>query len=353
MKIKVAILEKDQNYLKRIVTAFGSKYSDKFEIYSFTDDKIAIKALEDSRIDVFVASAVFEIDLEALPKRCGFAYLVDSPEIYTINEQRTICKFQKADLIYKQILSIYSENAGSVSGLKLGDDSTKIITFASPSGGVGTSCMSASCAIKLAKTGKKVLYLNFEKFGSPDMFFEAEGMFDMSDIIYALKSKKANLTMKLESCVKQDATGVYFYSQAKVALDMFEINSEEIIRLISKLKLSGTYDYIIIDIDFSMSKDYMKVYKQGHAVVWVGDGSKYSNFKIKRAYAAMSIMERNEDDSLLNRMCLAYNKFSSKTSTMLENIDMKSIGGAPTYLHASVKQVVEQLSEMDMFEKII
>ena len=52
-------------------------------------------------------------------------------------------------------------------------------------------------------------------------------------------------------------------------------------------------------------------------------------------------------------MCLAYNKFSSKTSTMLENIDMKSIGGAPTYLHASVKQVVEQLSEMDMFEKII
>ena len=49
----------------------------------------------------------------------------------------------------------------------------------------------------------------------------------MSDIIFSLKSKKANLAMKLESCVKQDHTGVYFYSQAKFALDMMELDKEE------------------------------------------------------------------------------------------------------------------------------
>ena len=33
MRIKLAILEKDQRYLNRIVAAFETKYADKFEIY--------------------------------------------------------------------------------------------------------------------------------------------------------------------------------------------------------------------------------------------------------------------------------------------------------------------------------
>ena len=36
MKIKLALLDSDQNYLNRIVTAFNIKYADKLEIYSFT-----------------------------------------------------------------------------------------------------------------------------------------------------------------------------------------------------------------------------------------------------------------------------------------------------------------------------
>lgn len=116
MKIKLAILEKDQSYLNRIVTAFSTKYADKFEIYSFTDHAIALATLDSSRIDVLVASDAFEIDITALPKRCGFAYFVDSLDVDTVNDQKAICKFQKADLIYKQILSIYSENAGMENG---------------------------------------------------------------------------------------------------------------------------------------------------------------------------------------------------------------------------------------------
>ena len=36
MKIKLALLDNDANYLNRLVVAFNTKYSDKFEIYSFT-----------------------------------------------------------------------------------------------------------------------------------------------------------------------------------------------------------------------------------------------------------------------------------------------------------------------------
>lgn len=353
MRIKLAILEKDQSYLNRMVSAFNTKYSDKFEIYSFTDQSIAMSTLETSRIDVLVASDTFDIDVSAIPKRCGFAYFVDSADVDTVNEHRAICKFQKADLIYKQILSIYSDNAGSVSKLKIDDENTKIIIFSSPNGGVGTSSVAAACAVHFASQNKKPLYLNLERFGSADPFFSAEGSFDMSDIIFALKSKRTNLAMKLESCIKQDDKGVCFYSQSKVALDMLELSTEDIIRLVSELKLTGSYDYIILDMDFGIGKDSIMIYKQANAAIWVGDGTELSNVKIQRAYNALSILEQNAEEALTDRLCLIYNKFSNKSGKAVGDIGLKSIGGAPMYAHASTKQVIEHLAQMNVFDKII
>ena len=353
MKIKLAILEKDQSYLNRIVSVFGTKYADKFQIYSFTDMDVAFSTLETAKIEVMVASDAFEIDVNKLPKRCGFAYFVDSADVEMLNGQRAICKFQKADLIYKQILSIYSENAGNISGLKLGDDSCKIIFFQPVSGGVGASSMAAACAIHFAAKGKKTLYLNLEKFGSANAFFTAEGQFDMSDIIFALKSKKANLAMKLESCVKQAENGVFFYSQSKIALDMLELNTDDITRLISELQLTGSYDYIVVDTDFSIDHDALKIYRKAHTVAWVGDGSELSNSKLFRAFNALNTLEQNADSPLPNRMVLIYNKFSNKTSKTLTEIGIKNIGGAPRFEHATSEQVLEQLSAKDMFDAIM
>ncbi len=353
MKIKLAILEKDQNYLNRIVSVFGTKYADKFQIYSFTDADMAFSTLETAKIEVMVASDAFEVDVSKLPKRCGFAYLVDSADVEKLNGQRVICKFQKADLIYKQILSIYSENAGNVSGLKFGDDSCKIIFFQPVSGGVGASSMAAACAMRFAAKGKKTLYLNLEKFGSADVFFRAEGQFDMSDIIFALKSKKTNLAMKLESCVKQAENGVFFYSQSKIALDMMELNADDVLRLITELQLAGSYDYIIVDTDFSIEREALKIYRKAHTVVWVGDGSELSNNKLFRAFNALNVLEQNADSPIPNRMVLIYNMFSNKTGKMLNDIGVKNIGGAPRFEHALSAQVLAQLSARDMFDTIM
>lgn len=352
MKIKLAILENDQNYLNRIVSAFSVKYPDNLEVYSFTNMDMAISSIDSSRIDILIADSSFEIDVASLPKRCGFAYLVDSTDIDMLNSQRAICRFQKADLIYRQILSIYSENAGNLSGIKLGDDSSKIIAFTSPSGGVGTSTVAAACALHFAQSGKKTLYLNLEKFGSSDLFFSGEGQFDLSDVIFALKSKKANLVMKLESCVKQDLKGVYFYSKTKVALDMLELSADDIIRLINELKISGSYDYIILDLDFSMSKEMREILSQALSIIWIGDGSVASNMKIARAYAAFSIKENNEETPLTNRLSLFYNRFSSKTGETVGIEELKNVGGAPWYKQATTEQIIDELSKTAIFDKI-
>lgn len=353
MKIRLAIVEKDINYLTRIVSAFNTKYNDKLQVYSFTDLTTAYQELNSSKMDMIIISDIFEVDFSKIPKRCGFAYFVDSSDIDTYNEKTAICKYQKADLIYKQILSVYAENVGNISGIKLSDDSSVVTLFTSVSGGSGSSSMAAAYAIYLAKQNLKTLYLNLEVFGSSDVFFQAEGQFSMSDIIFAVKSKKANLPLKLESCVKQSPEGVYFYSQSNLALDMLEFNESEIIRLISELRLLGTYDHIVIDYELDMKK-IIDFYSNVDNVVWVCDGSEISNSKTVRAYTALSLIEDGNDASISNKISIIYNKFSNKTGKTVGEIGLKSLGGAPRFEHASSKQVVNQLSTMsDIFSKLV
>ena len=353
MKIRLAILEADEGYLKRIVAAFNAKFPDKLEIYSFTDKNTAMQSLAPSKIDVFVASESFEIDPTQIPKRCGFAYFVDSADVELLNNQPTICRFQKADLIYRQILSIYSEHAGTFTELRLNDEGCQVIAFASPGGGGGASVMAAACALHFAAQGSRTFYLNLEAFGSSDDFFSGPGQFDMSDVIYALKTRKANLAMKLESCAKQDARGVSFLSAPKLALDMMELTNEEILRLIHELCVSGEYHYLIIDTSFDLRKDTLKILHQANAIVLVGSGTTTSNTKLHRAISALSVMEQNSDDPLMSRMVLAYNRFSSKTGTMNSDLGIRVVGGAPRYEHATTEQLLEQLSKNALFDDIL
>lgn len=350
MKIKIAILEKNLSYLNRIVSTFNLKYADKIEVYSFTEYNVAMAALNDSKIDILMADDGFVVEEERLPRRCSLVYFVDSPDIDKVRNQYAICKFQKIDLIYKQILSVYSENTENKTRKKKDKGECGIIAFMSPGGGVGSSSMAAACALFFARKGKRVFYLNLEKFGSSDLFFSGEGQYGISDVIFALKSKKANLSMKLESCVKKDSRGVFFFSQPQNALDLTELSTEELCQLISELKATGLYEYIILDLDFNMNLKFLDVV---HAVVVTSDGSERVNLKIVKACNALAVLGQAGNISIMERIFVIYNKFSSKRGIMMGNIGLQTIGGAPRYVNATVEQVLEQLSSMTMFENIL
>ncbi len=350
MKIKLAILERDIAYLNRITAVFSTRYADKLEIYSFTEYEGAMQALDGSRIDVFLADDFFEVELDRLPGRCGFAYLIDNSGVEMVKDCAAVCRFQKADLIYKQILNIYSEQAESMAGFEMNHGDCSCIAFLSPAGGVGCSTMAAACARHFALRGKRVLYLNLERFGTSDLFFQGEGQFSMSDIIYALKGKRSNLAMKLESCVKQDACGVKFFSDVNIALDIQELELDEILRLLRTVCQSGLYEYIILDMDFSIDQKFFEIQKIIEKMVLVSSGSVMANQKVMKALHALAEAERSMELPILNRMVLCYNRFGSKTGRMLEQIPVRNIGGAPVYAQATERQIVEQLSELGIYD---
>lgn len=353
MKIRLAILDKDENYLIRIVGAFNNRYSDRLIIYSFTDLDTALEGLEKEKIDVFIASEEFHIDTNRIPKKCGFVYFVESSSVESLYDQRTVCKYQKVELMYKEILGIYAEISSSNKSYRMdNNESGSVIVFMPVSGGVGSSTMAAACAMALVRKGKRVLYLNLEQTGSSSLFFHAEGQYDLNDIIYSIKSKRSNLALKLESAVKQDETGVCFYETPKMALDMVTLTDEDVQHLIKELTVTTSYDYIIIDADFSFDKKSIEIMKAARNIILVSDGSEISNCKLNRTVSALTIMEESDDRNILSRFMILYNKFSSKSGTTLD-LNMQVLGGAPKYEGATTKQIVERLSVLTIFDSLL
>lgn len=350
MKIKLAILEEDTTYLNRIVSVFNTKYSEQIEVYSFTVPEMALHTIHERKIDFLLADDGFEIDAEKLPQRCSFAYLVDSRDVEMLKGQYAIARFQRVDVIYKQILGIYAENNDTILTAHGANDRCRVLMFGSPCGGMGCSTVAAACAKHFAIQGKRVLYLDLDPCGDADIFFSGEGQSGLSELIFALKRKKSNLLIKLESCVRQDASGVCFYSRAQNVWDVLELTVEEIVQLIEEIKLSDLYDLIILDIPFRFEKQYECLYQLLNNIILISDGTEIANAKTLRAIEALKIKEANEETDILGKLALLYNRFGSRSGTTMEISDIKNVGGINRHEGASAASVMNSISAMDVFE---
>lgn len=352
MKIKLALLDKDNNYLNRIVTMCNVRYADKLEIYSFTDQEAALQMISNKSVDLLVASDQFEIDDKAIPASCGFAYFVESNSIETLRNRPAICKFQKIDLIFKQILSIYSEIASRSTKFRFDESASRTVLFASASGGVGSSTIAAAFSVAIAKQGKRVLFLDLEDYGDAESFFSGEGQFTIGDLIYAIKGHKSNLSLKMESAVKQDPSGVFYFSAPEVALDIIHLSVEDIQRLLNEIRLSGMYDFIVLTAEFDLHEKGMLLWKEASRIVMISDGSDVANLKFDRMYKSLQILEQQDESIRMDKMSLLYNKFSNKTGKTMTGLQVRTLGGLPRFEHATTQQVISQVAGMDVISGI-
>lgn len=348
MRIKLAILHSDPVYLNRLVSILSAKYHERLALYSFTEQETALEAIVREKIDVFLADDIFGIPTEELPEKCGFAYFVDSPEVDTFKGSPAICQFQRTELIYKQILGVFSDALGETSVRNLYSGSAKVLVFSSPCGGTGTSSLAAACAVHYAAAGKRCVYLNLEDFGSADSYFSGEGAFSISDVIYAVKSRRGSLSVKLESCLKRDASGVLYFSGPKVALDMMELNPEDRKELVSALVDSGICDCVLVDMPFDLKKETRGIYALAHVLVWVCDGQPVSIHKTAKAYEALKLLEQGGSNQLWERVCLLQNKLTSDAADPVPE-GLRKAGG----VRSVSGQLIGQLAASPAFDAIL
>lgn len=352
MRIKVVILDQDENYKNRLINNFQIKYADKLELYTFSVNEHLYENLSASKADIVLLDAEMNISVNDIPKDQIVVYLSKTMDIEELEGIPAICKFQKIEMIYKQILGIYAETASNMK-LKSGSASGRILLFISAQGGSGTSSAAASYALRCANKGKKVFYLNLELLGGTDLYFNGDGLMSFSDVIYALKSKNSNLRIKMESALKTDKSGVEFFDTCKNAYDMTELSNEEIKDLISGISQIKEYEDIVIDLSGGISERMLMLMKDfADRIICVNDGSKTGNSKFERFCEIYSVLEKRLETAFLNKMVLLYNRYSSRTSNQLSQSPVQVLGGINRYEGVSGRELIEEIAKLPVFDQI-
>lgn len=353
MKIKIAILDKEQTYLSRVMNSLEGKFSDKLEIYCFTDAEKALNTVVQSNIDVFFASYVYEIETHRIPERCGFAYLVDTKDVDKYNGERAVCKFQKLESFYGDIVDIFTDkNDVMLSGSSINAD-VPLFLFTSASGGAGASVVAAAFAISMAREGKKTIYLNLENFGDSGFYFHGDGQYDLRDMMIALKSGKSNIAMKMETIAKKDKSGVYFIETPQNALDVGMLTTDDVNELVELFRKSGVFDCVVIDMNFAIGEKEISLFKQAYSIVFVSDASETSNGKLYRAYETLVVAEQKANASFLGRLTVFYNKVNGKSASGIDIPGISIIGAAPKFEKISAENIARRIAELGVFQELI
>ena len=106
MKIKVAILEQDQNYQNRLLVALREKFSDKLEIFPCNTKEDIAGEVEAHQIKVFAVNQMIDADLKVIPEECATIILTEMRTADKIKDCDTVCKYQKVHDIGMQLYKI-------------------------------------------------------------------------------------------------------------------------------------------------------------------------------------------------------------------------------------------------------
>lgn len=352
MKIKVIIVDQDTNYTEHMLKTFQMRYADKVEMRVFSDVNSFYANIREAYADLVLYSSEMQLDTAVLPDSVVVGYLCGQSGIEEIGGISAICKYQKADILYKLMLGLFAEKASDMK-LKTSGNLVHVTLFTSAQGGCGTSAAAAAYALRMAREGRKLFYLNLQKFGSSNLYFSGEGTMSFSDVIYALKSRKSNLLLKIESTVKTDPDGVDFFADCRNAFDMVELKDSEIETLIQGIGQIGEYEEIVVDLSGDLTERQLKLMQDdADGIVYVCDGTMTGIRKFEKFCETLRVIEERKEVQIMNKIQLLYNRYSSKNSMQMEKLPVSLLGGIHRFENVSGRPLIEQIAKMDVLKQV-
>ena len=350
MKYKVAIVDTDSLYLSRITKVFGDKYSEKLDLFAFSNFESFDNNKDKNKFDV-VMFAEGMIEANQIPEKMVAVFLISENDIDKIDGIKTICKYQRHEIILKQIIELCLDSANVHYTKKniLGNES-EIIYVTSACGGTGTTTIAVSLAKSLARSGEKVLYLSFEKNPATNFFFPNKDNASFSDVIYMIKSRKNNLLSRVENIVQKDDSGVFFIQPCRMLFDMNEISVDDLGPLLEELCSMGSYDKVVIDnlLEYNNNGFFMCDYAD-HILI-VSNGTEIGEYKLEKMQEALCIWDEEKNTKIMSKTKVVYNRFSSKNGYQSPNIQIPILGGTPKYEGIFEKQMTDMIGNLEMFQ---
>jgi len=209
-QIRLVIADKDILYLEKLSAYLQKNKACSFYLELFTDACKFIEWLGSGKnADLLVISSSLYNELTEKPSNKNILLLKDCAESLVPQGIYSINKYSPADRIMKEILSLCADYIPG----EINEDNKngRINLFLYADGSDVMNPLSQGFAYINAVRGKKVFYLNLDEFSNTDSYFISNNTMGLSEMLYYVKSRKENLSLKAEVCTSCDVqTGIYF-----------------------------------------------------------------------------------------------------------------------------------------------
>lgn len=355
MKIKVSVCSDDTLYCEKLVNYFNSHYYDKFQWNVYTQSVYLQQIFQSDTADLILVGEEMKSELqkldEALEDGQLWAYLVENDDGQEEGKWY-LKKYRRADCIYRDLLDLYAkkehahyENISIVSG------KTTFIAFVSAGGGIGASTI-ACAAAKAFSHMEKVLYLNLENLGSCELAFSGEGKSGFDELVYAIKSRRNTLGLKIESSVSRDGMGAYYFKECTNPMDLQTLSQEDIKGLLKAIEASKAYDKVIIDLGNGLQDKEIMAMSMANRVAMITDFSEMAAVKLQRYIKYAQTMEEIRKVDIISKMQIYFNR-TLKNMQLPEQVSQIRVGGAfPLIENGNFAGIVDKIAKMELLQNI-
>jgi len=266
MLIKIAVADDDQQYVQRLV--YGLEHYNSLNISVYTETKSLENALQTKRFDVLLFTPRVFKGQSSLPQHTACILLNDAEEMVpdSCRDFMKIEKYQQISSIYQKMLGQYAEVCGN-HGMA-GENRTKKILFYSPIGGSGKTTLSLAAAACIARRGHSVLYVNLEELASDDCFLPQSVGKSMSELLERLDSD-INFSLKLQGLANTKMENFFYLNHFESPNDIYEMEKEELEKLINVINSAGLYEYLVIDGGISLNAKALALFESADKIVLV------------------------------------------------------------------------------------
>ena len=351
MSLRIAICVQNKAYAERLKKYWDKNYRDKLEVSVFSDFEYMAEYLKKYSADFVLLEELWKENVESL-KECPPYALLTKQEYYVEQKKgapASIRMYQRGDELYKEVIREYA-NSGqvkkevNVSAKK--EKECRTYVFLSAGGGRGASTVSEAFARRCAKQGK-VLKLDLQFCSGMETSVK-----NLDDILFALKSRRYILPLKLEADVRISEDGVATFGICENPIDLLHVSREEMRQLLKAIEESGNYNTIIIDIDGIFGEKEREILCCADRIVCVADESRECANKFQRLYQAILALQQLEKQEIISKLAVFLNRFQSSVRPAKYGNEVEVCGFAVKYKEAEQKDIIYTMEATADFSNI-
>lgn len=330
-KIRIVIADHEKSYIESLSNYLRSSDEATRFISTYFTSKTALQQFLSSNevVDVMLISpALYDKSLH-IPKETSLIFLDDNEMKEQDTHRQSVYRYQRLNQLISNILAIYYDNNQQAGKLLARSKQTEVLTVYSPLGGTGKSTVAANLSKQLAQNNLKVFYLNLELFNSTSIYFQSEEDNPSLQIFYFVKSESPQLLSKIESLKKYDAYSKVSYFDIAISADeLLEISEDDVKRLINGIVGTGTYDYIVVDLDSSLHERNIAALKECDRIIWPITNDEQSYLKTV-SFLAEEAKLIGKENVIKDKLLLIMNKFYGDSRNNVNDYNLTIDGYLP------------------------